>query len=259
MSKNFKKTVPLTITLMYGITLITVILAVSSAQATVLWDQPLSTINKRGYIDQQFDTAHSISNSYLADDFVNSVPWEISTIFIPGTGWNDFSSLRDADLLHFAIYADASGIPGSTIWHLPLDPRNAQIRITTDSDGDLSNVTLNLTTALNLEAGHWWLAFLPTMNRLWGQYGRQASDTTNGYTAQFINPPGGFGLGTGWQDWTVIANQDQTDLAFRIEGATGNRAVPEPGTMLLMGIGMAGAAISRWRTRKAHSIFKPKR
>jgi hypothetical protein len=51
-----------------------------------------------------------------------------------------------------------------------------------------------------------------------GQYGRQPADTTNGYTGQFINPGGGFGLGTVWRDWTVLG-PTQPDLAFRLEGA----------------------------------------
>lgn len=255
MCKN-KKTAPSTIALLCGITLFTAILAVSSARAAVLWDQPLSTINQNGYVNQNFPDYPTYS-SYIADDFVNVDPWDISTIFVPGSGWNGFSSLSAATSLNFAIYADAAGIPGATpptggAWSISLAPTDAQVSLAIGSTGYLSNVTLNLTTAVNLAAGHWWFVFWPEMSfASGGQYGRQASDATNGYTAQFINPGGGFGYGAAWRDWTVLATQDQTDVAFRIEGATGNHVVPEPGTMLLMGIGMAGAAFSRWRTRKA--------
>ncbi|MGC8875329.1 MAG: PKD domain-containing protein, partial [Chloroflexia bacterium] len=50
-----------------------------------------------------------------------------------------------------------------------------------------------------------------------GQYGRQPSDTTNGYVGKFINPGGGFGLGNEWQDWSIIG-PTQHDIAFRLEG-----------------------------------------
>ena len=51
----------------------------------------------------------------------------------------------------------------------------------------------------------------------YGQFGRQSSDTANGYTGQFINPGGDFGYGTAWQVWTVLGSTQQ-DIAFRLEG-----------------------------------------
>jgi len=81
-----------------------------------------------------------------------------------------------------------------------------------------SNTQLNLATPLVLPPGHWWLVFYPTGGfDSVGQYGRQPADTANGYVGKFINPGGGFGMGTDWQDWTVLGVTQQ-DIAFRLEG-----------------------------------------
>ncbi len=150
-----------------------------------------------------------------------------STIFVPGDGWNGFSSLFNATALTWQIYADNAGVPDGNpsgggnppVWTLTLAPTDPQVVISTGTPGGYpSNTTLNLATPLTLPAGHWWLVFYPTMSfGSYGQYGRQPADTANGYIGQFINPGGGFGYGTVWQVWTVIG-PTQTDIAFRLEG-----------------------------------------
>ncbi len=199
----------------------------------VLWDQPLSTVNQGAYVDQDFPDYPTYS-SFLADDFVNADLWSISTIFVPGDGWNGFSSLLNATALTWQIYADNAGVPAGDpsgggsppVWTLTLAPTDPQVVISTGTPGGtLSNATLNLAAPLNLPAGHWWLVFYPTMSfGSYGQYGRQPADTTSGYTGQLINPGGGFGYGTVWQPWTVLG-PTQTDMAFRLEGAVGQPPV----------------------------------
>jgi M6 family metalloprotease-like protein len=190
----------------------------------VLWDQPLSSVNQNAYVDQQFSDSPTYS-SYLADDFTNGSSWNISTIFVPGSGWNGFTSLLNATQLHWRIYADCAGVPcgspeggAAPVWTLSLAPTNAQVTITNGSGGYPSNTLLQLASPVNLPAGHWWLVFYPTMSfGSYGQYGRQPADTTNGYWGQFINPGGAFGYGTAWQAWTAVG-ATQHDIAFRLEG-----------------------------------------
>ncbi len=98
-------------------------------------------------------------------------------------------------------------------------PTDSQISITNGTGGVPSNVQLDLTTPLMLPAGHYWFIFYPSMSfATGGQYGRQPADTTNSYVTQFVNPGGGFGVGTEWQDWYVLQGQPQQDLAFSIYG-----------------------------------------
>jgi len=192
----------------------------------VLWDQPLSAVNVNAYVNQQFPDATTYS-SYLADDFVNPAAWNISTIFVPGDTWYSGgtpTNLFCATSLTWQIYADNAGIPagnpqsGGAMWSLTLPPTDPQVSITTGSGGRLTDASLNLTAPIGLPAGHWWFVFYPTMSfGTCGQYGRQAADTANGYTGQFINPGGAFGYGSFWQAWTVLS-PTQHDIAFRLEG-----------------------------------------
>jgi hypothetical protein len=193
--------------------------------AAVLWDQPPSSVNQNAYIDQEFPDYPEYS-SFLADDFVNADTWKIGDIFIPGNGWNGFSSLLNADSLTWQIYADDGGMPDGDpsgggnppLWTLTLAPTDPQVTISTGRGGMPSDTTLDLAVPMLVPAGHWWLVFYPTMFfGTGGQFGREPSDTTNFYVGQFINPGGGFGYGTAWQAWTVIGPTQQ-DIAFRLEG-----------------------------------------
>ncbi len=192
---------------------------------TVLWDQPVSSVNTNAYVDQEFSDYPDFS-SFLADDFVAESPWVIDSIFVPGYGWNGFTTLFNATALTFMIYEDNAGVPAGDpsgagalpIWALSLPPTDPQITITNGYSGVPSNTQLVLDEPLLLPAGHYWLIFYPTLEfTSGGQYGRQAADTVNIDTAQFINPGGGYGYGTEWQPWTVIG-PTELDLAFRIEG-----------------------------------------
>jgi hypothetical protein len=190
----------------------------------VLWDQPLSGVNQNAYVDQDFTDVPDFS-SYLADDFVAADDWSIETIFVPGNGWNGFTTLMNATSLTWAVYEDNAGVPAGypgggdpAVWSISLAPTDSQVVITNGSGGMPSNTTLNLTTPATIPAGTYWLVFYPSMPFSGGgQFGRQPADTLNGYTGQFINPGGGFGYGSNWQSWAIIGATQQ-DIAFRIEG-----------------------------------------
>ncbi|MGC8764148.1 MAG: Ig domain-containing protein [Acidobacteriota bacterium] len=194
----------------------------------VLWNQTLSSVNQDAYVDQDFSDYPAYS-SFLLDDFANTMPWSLTAIFVPGNGWTGFTTLSNAASLNWAIYADdgsgqPDGWPGggnAPFWSLSLPPSDSQVTITNGSGGMPSDTLLTLSAPVALPPGTWWLCFWPEMDfGTFGQYGRQPADTTNGAHTQFINPGGGFGYGTGLQDWSVIGVAQQ-DMAFRIEGEVG--------------------------------------
>jgi uncharacterized repeat protein (TIGR01451 family) len=207
----------------------------SAHPEAVLWDQPLSAVNPNAYVDQDFPDIPTFS-SFLADDFVNPATWTIDTIFVPGDGWNGFTSLLSATSLTWQIYADNAGVPAGDpsgggsppVWTLTLAPTDAQVTVSNGSSALPSNTLLQLAAPISLPPGHWWLVFYPTMPFVpTGQYGRQPADTINGYVGQFINPGGGFGLGTAWQPWTVLSVPPQPpDIAFRLEGTSDTSPIP---------------------------------
>ncbi len=193
---------------------------------SVLWDQPLSSVYPfNAYIDQEFPDMSTIS-SYLADDFLVTAPWLIDTFFMPGGGWNGFSTLLNATALNFLIYADKDGVPAGDpagagalpVWAYSLPPTDPQITITNSTFDIPSDTQLDLNEPILLPPGHYWFVFYPTMQfSTGGQFGRQVSDTTNLHSARFVNPSGGLGYGTEWQSW-MAAFGFLPDLAFRIEG-----------------------------------------
>lgn len=192
---------------------------------SVLWDQPLSSISQTAYVDQDF-LDFPEESTYLADDFEVSVPWLIETIFVPGHGWNGFSSLLNANVLTFMIYKDNAGIPAGDpsgvgalpVWVYQMLPTDPQITITAGSGGLPSNTQLDLSFPILLPPGHYWFIFYPSMSlSTGGQFGRQPADTMNAHSARVINPGGGFGYGPDWQPWMVWWGFD-SDMAFRMEG-----------------------------------------
>ena len=202
----------------------------------VLWDQPLSTANLAAYSNQSFPD-YQAYDTFLADDFVNGVAWDISTIFVPGRMFYAETSLLNAQALTWQIYADNGGVPAGDPWDVPptafwtltLLPTDGQVQIDNGTGGMPSNTTLSLATPVTLQPGHWWLVFYPTMSiNPHGQYGRQAADTQNGHVGKLINPGNVWGCGTAWVDWTTCNGPTiQRDFAFRLEGVEVTPAEPD--------------------------------
>jgi len=205
----------------------------ASPEEVVLWNQPLHPVDWSMAVDQEFSDSPTYS-SYVADDFVNSDPWSIRAIFVPGDGWNGFYTLFGATALHWMVYADCGGVPcgdpsgaGSPpVWSLALAPTDPQVTISNGTSGYPSNTLLTLTTPFGLPSGNWWLIFYPTMSfGAYGQYGRQPASTANGSIGAWINPGGGFGGGTTWMTGDTLWPEPPYpyDVAFRLEGLAGLR------------------------------------
>jgi hypothetical protein len=199
--------------------------------SVTLWDQPLSASNTNAYANQDFEPGFDPYDIYISDDFTNASPWTIRSIFVPGGGWNGFTSLMNATSITWSIYADAGGVPAgypgggsAPFWTITLPPGDPQITLSVGTFGNTSNAQLTLTTPIVLPDGHWWLVYYPSLAFSGGgQFGRQTADTTNGAVAKVINPGGGFGFPGVWTDVTSgstwgAGGLTQTDSAFRLDG-----------------------------------------
>ncbi len=194
----------------------------------VLWSQAISSVDANVYASQDFETAYDIFDIYIADDFlVPAGGWTLKEIFVPGDLWSGGTTLLNAHHLVFEIYTDTPGMPsgypggGGALHSISLLPTDAQIALSVGFGGFLSDVTLTLSTPINLGPGVYWLVFYPEMDYTSdGQYGRYVSDTTNGYVAMVINPDGGFGFPPVWtsvQDGSTWGMSTQ-DMAFELRG-----------------------------------------
>lgn len=200
-----------------------------------LWNQPESTVNSSAYESQAFDPGYAAYSAYMADDFTNASAWTIRSVYVPGEGWNGFTTLANATSLTWAIYADAGGFPAGypgvgadPVWTLTLPPSDPQVVLTNGSlYGQPSNVTLTLNTPTSLPPGTWWLVFYPTLSLSagYGQWGRTVADSTSLAQGLWINPGGGFGQGTSWLTTTAAFGITQYDLAFEIFGQVCNSTV----------------------------------
>ena len=194
----------------------------------VLWSQAISSVDADVYASQDFETAYDIFDIYIADDFlVPAGGWTLKEIFVPGDLWSGGTTLLNAHHLVFEIYTDTPGMPsgypggGGALHSISLLPTDAQIALSVGFGGFLSDVTLTLSTPINLGPGVYWLVFYPELDYTSdGQYGRHVSDTTNGYVAMVINPDGGFGFPPVWtsvQDGSTWGMSTQ-DMAFELRG-----------------------------------------
>ena len=197
----------------------------------ILWDQPV-VLPDTHFANQDMPDAPAFS-SMIADDFIVVSPWALKTIFMPG-GWAGPRNLANASEMHFYIYADDGGVPAGEptgsgappIWSLSIPITDPQLTLYADGRDIPSNVMLELTTQLTLKPGHYWLIGYPTLSlSLYGQYGRPQSYSANGYKANWINPGGGFGNGSGWLPWSVTG-AGAWDAAFRIEGEADRTFLP---------------------------------
>ncbi len=204
---------------------------VPAATAAVLLDQPVSGQNLNAYADQDFEATYDTYDIFIADDFtVPAGGWTIEALFFENGTWNAGIDLTCATLLHVQIYADAAGVPDGDpygggnppIWSLAVAPTDAQVTLSTGTDGFLSSVLFTLAVPVSFPAGTYWITYYPEMDfATCGQHGRQVSETTNGGAAMVINPGGGFGFPTTWASMTDSWAITQQDLAMRIEGQVG--------------------------------------
>jgi len=190
----------------------------SLSSGFVLWDQ-YANWSTNNHAAQDFEAGMDSYDIYAADDFENTMAWEIDTITIRG-GWTDFVDISVATSIQWWICPDNGGEPlcdppndGSAVWSISLPPANPQVHLGYHQPED---VILTLDTPVILPPGHWWLAYQVSLDySTYGQYGWSGTyDPVWGAVAKQNNPNNGFGMGTGW--WN---NNGGEDYMFRLEGS----------------------------------------
>lgn len=206
----------------------------SAFAGDILINQPYG-VHEDGYVSHNF-TNEPTQSTYLFDDFSNGVVWTITGVQAyfqqapppPLGGYAEY---------HLRITQNANFTSPGTI--------GLDFMTTQASTFELGNdrLNFNLGTGMDLAPGNWFISVwvVSDFNQT-GQWNWGGTEVVTGGEAIWHNPGGA--LIPGGVPVTVSSQGfDPVDAVFTIEGT----AVPEPGTFIAIGIGLAGLALARRR------------
>ncbi|MDQ2986928.1 MAG: PEP-CTERM sorting domain-containing protein [Armatimonadota bacterium] len=206
-----------------------------AANAQILYEQTHGTFTD-SVISMEFTDVPAAS-TYLFDDLSNAVVWTITDVVIQGaqTGTLTLTSF------HLRFQQNASFTNPGTIG-LAFDTNDP-------ATYNAQNLNFDLGAGMDLLPGNWFISawvtgtFAPNNT----QWNWDCTEVITGDDAWVHNPGGGLGLIGGTNPHHIAGNSQppfpEVDLVFSVSGT----AVPEPGTFIAIGIGLAGLAIARRR------------
>lgn len=214
--------------------------AAVSANAIILYEQGNVVAGddpqtELGALSNEF-TDFPTSSTYIFDNITNAATWTVEDVWIEGIT-ND--PVAPVTMFHLRFSQSANFTAPGTIG-LNFSTNNAA---TLAADKDLR---FDLGAGIDLAPGTWFIsAWVVTSFGTSGQWNWKVTNTVVPGEAIAHNP-GGAALGV-----TTPINISQApgmngiprDMQFRIEGTI----VPEPGTFIAIGLGLAGLAIARRR------------
>ncbi len=233
--------------------LILSLVAIGSANvfANDLWNQTQSSYNYINGSVNQVRGQNDGFDAYQVSDVIASQGWNVNQISVDFITNGSGLTLGQQLGVTLNVFTNTGALPSAANDPTAGTPYTATISaMGTDGNFGLTSYTLTLTGLnLSLAAGEYWIGMTPSINS--ATYGQsfEGLTTTNSmganYNDAWINPSGGFNLGTTWSNVnTATGDSNGYYGGIDIQGTT--QSVPEPASIAALGFGLIGL-ISRRR------------
>lgn len=198
------------------------------------------TLGPNASASQDFEAANDAFDIISIDDFSINQAYNFTSIDAGFLGWNGFSTFAAVTGYRIEIYSSVAAAGTS----LTGDQGSYLVTSGFSTPGAVTSSIINVPKAFSLNAGTYWIGVMAVLNFTGGgQLGIQESTggTPAGANGMQANPGLGFGAGS-----TFAPTAGSRNMAYRLNGTP----VPEPGTFIAIGLGVAGLVAARRRNRK---------
>jgi hypothetical protein len=213
---------------------------VGQAKAGMLYSQPLTASPTLNFgFNSDGPNSGSGDPQEVADNFTLSASAQLQQIQWDGI-FHDGSVPAGPTQFRVFIYQDSGGTPGSTCFTESDDVLGVNTGLANSAGDPILAYSLSLAHPVNLPGGQqFWLSILSDDFSISSIWAWQVSDVGDKHVASRQGHSGG---------WSVIPIR--VDTAFTLNGVPTATAAPEPASLTMLALGLAGLAAYGRSSRK---------
>ena len=198
--------------------------------ADLLYNQSFDTVAGTGYASQNDTNAGGLGN--FATTYDNFTLPNLSTV--TDVSWTGLYSGTISPIAGFTLqfYSDNGGVPGLSVYSTYITGTANETDIGSFNGFESYTYAATLGSSFTALGGtQYWLSIVPDL----------------GYPPQWFWATGTGGDGAGYQVFQGTGAASTHDMAFSLSGL----ATPEPFTFGMMGLGLAGIALAKFRRARS--------